>query len=190
MTKCYRRRGTVLRIAWLLGMTLLLAVSLSGCIWYRPLTLSGMKEFETKVRSKYPLSVVTCQFTYETGVTITVYRFGFDEETAYGILSQLQPIVRDEKFIQELFELFEEERPNEHNWELGYRPGIRLHLTALWNDRYQFSARSTKEGYNSGWDPDSYTWDGYTTWYGTEFVDHVPREITPEEIQQKIDRYS
>ena len=55
---------------------------------------------------------------------------------------------------------------------------------------YQFSARATKEGYNSGYDPDSYTWDGYATWYGTKFVDHVPYEITPEEIEKAIAAYS
>lgn len=55
---------------------------------------------------------------------------------------------------------------------------------------YQFSARATKEGYNSGYDPDSYTWDGYTTWYGTKYVDHVPYEITPEEIEKAIAAYS
>lgn len=113
-----------------------------------------------------------------------------DEEFAYTVLGILQPIVRDEAFIQDLFALFEEEASGDHNWELGRRPEIRLYLDARGYSQYQFVTRATKEGYNSGYDPDSYTWDGYATWYGTKFVDHVPHEITPEEIEKAIAAYS
>ncbi len=37
---------------------------------------------------------------------------------------------------------------------------------------------------------ESYAWDGYTTWYGTEFTDQKPREISPEEIEEAVERYS
>lgn len=171
-------------------MCLLCVFIFSSCTLYRPLNLPQLQSFSQSVHKKYPLAQVSCKYEYGAGVSITVSKLKFDEETAYSILSYLQPIVCDEDFIQALFELFEEQSHGDPNWKNGRRPEIRLYLDVWGNSRYQFVTRATKEGYNSGYDPDSYTWDGYTTWYGTEYVDHVPREITPEEIEEAIERYS
>lgn len=179
-----------LRLFWAVVMALFLVANLSGCIAYRPLRLPQLQEFERNVRLKYPLSAISCKYDYEVGVSITVDRLAFDEECAYTILGYLQPIVRDEEFIQDLFELFEEESHGEPNWENGRRPKIYVFLSVCGFDRYQFTTRATKEGYNSGRDPDSYTWDGYTTWYGTEVVNNVPQEIYSETIKEKIEQYS
>lgn len=160
-----------------------------GCTLYRPLELSQLKDFKESVLRAYPLSQISCKYEYGAGVSITVNKFTFDEETTYSILSCLQPIVCDESFIQDLFDLFEKESHDDPNWKNGRRPEIRLYMNVWGNSRYQFVTRATKEGYNSGYNPDSYTWDGYTTWYGTEFVNHVPREITPEEIEEAIEKY-
>lgn len=163
----------------------LLLATLSGCISYLPLELPQMREFKESVLKKYPRAKVYCNYQYHgRGVDISAINVLVDEEFAYTVLGILQPIVCDEGFIQDLFELYEEEDGGEYNWERGERPDIGLYIGP-----YQFSARATKEGYNSGYDPDSYTWDGYTTWYGTEFVDHEPREITPEEIEETIAKY-
>lgn len=170
-------------------LSFLLIINLSGCTRYSPLQMSQLQEFKKKVLKEYPLSFVSIKYEYYDGVTITVSRFGIDEECAYTVLSYLQPIVHNEKFIRELFALFEEESHGEPNWDNGMRPDIHLYLDVWWNSRYQFVTRATKEGYNSGYDPDSYTWDGYTTWYGTEYVDHVSQEITPEEIEEAIEGY-
>lgn len=171
-------------IKYVLSAFLLLA-TLSGCTSYRPLDLPQMREFKESVLKEYPRAKVYCNYRYDWGVDISAINVLVDEEFAYTVLSILQPIVCDEGFIQDLFELYEEEADGDHNWKLGQRPDIGLYIGP-----YQFSARATKEGYNSGYDPDSYTWDGYTTWYGTEFVNHEPREITPEEIEEAIERYT
>lgn len=184
-----KKAGTVSRAACVVLLMCFLAASLSGCTLYHPLRLPQLREFEQNVRREYPLSAVSCKYEYGTGVSITVSGMSFEEECAYTILGYLQPIVCDEDFIQDLFELFEKESHGDHNWKLGMRPDIRLHLAAGTNDRYQFTARATKELYNSGRDPDSYTWDGYATWYGTEFVGSLPREITPKEIGEAVKRY-
>ena len=149
-----------------------------------------LQEFQESVRKEYPRADVSCRYEYGAGVSIRASNTVVDEEFAYTVLGILQPIVRDEAFIQDLFALFEEEASGDHNWELGRRPDIQLRIEVGGSSVYQFSARATKEGYNSGYDPDSYTWDGYTTWYGTKFVDHVPYEITPEEIEKAIAAYS
>lgn len=179
-----KRNGIALCLA-----LLFLAATLSGCIWYGPLRMYQLQVFERQVYGRYPLSYVSCKYDYGAGVSITVNRLGFDEETAYTILGYLQPIVSNEEFIQELFDLFEEAGHGDPNWDNGMRPDIRLYLDVWGNSRYQFVTRATKEGYNSGYDPNSYTWDGYTTWYGTEFVDHVPREITSGEIEEALEKY-
>ena len=162
----------------------LLLATLSGCRDFRPLQLPQMQEFKERVLKEYPLARVSCQYEHGRDVSISVSNALMVEEFAYTVLSILQPIVCDEGFIQDLFELYEEEADDGHNWKLGERPEINLGIGF-----YRFITRATKETYNSGYDPDSYTWDGYTTWYGTEFVDHVPREITPEEIEAAIEKY-
>ena len=178
-----RKKGILLLLIFLFSLII------PGCTLYRPLTLSQLQGFKNSVLRAYPLSQISCKYEYGAGVVITVSRSGFSEKSAYIILSYLQPITRDEDFIQALFELFEKQSHEDPNWENGQRPEIRLYLDVWGSSRYQFVTRATKEGYNSGYDPDSYTWDGYTTWYGTEYVDHVPREITPEEIEEAIERY-
>ncbi len=172
-----------------LGALVLVAI-LAGCTLYRPLRLSQLQEFAQSVYGKYPHHTVSCKYEYGAGVSIEVDGSDMDEECAYTILGCLQPLVCDEDFIQDLFALFEKESNGDPNWKNGRRPEIRLYLNADENSRYQFSTRATKEGYNSGYDPDSYTWDGYTTWYGSEFADQKPREISPEEIEEAVERYS
>lgn len=185
-----KENRTLSRISFLVIMVLVLAVNLSGCTLYRPLQLSQLREFEQSIHREYPFSIISCKYEYGAGVSITVSRLVFSEECAYTILGYLQPVVCNEDFIQDLFELFEKESNGDPNWKNGQRPEIRLYLDVGGNSRYQFSTRATKEGYNSGYDPDSYTWDGYTTWYGTEFVDREPREISPEEIEEAVVKYS
>ena len=193
-----RRSHGRLRIACLTLAVLFLAATLSGCIAYRPLRLSQMREFEQKVRAKYPLSRIKCQYDYGAGVDISITRFSFNEECVYTILGYLKPIVSDEEFIEELFELYETESHGDPNWKRGYRPRIWLNLYTQWgNSSYQFNATAYKENYNSAHDPDSYTWDGYTTWWGTEHVkngpgyeDDVHREIVPPEIERAVEKYS
>ncbi len=182
-----------LPIIWLVLSSVFLTLLFSGCIVYHPLRLSQLREFERDVHKKYPFAAVSCKYEHAGPVTITVNRSSFDEECAYTILGCLQPIVRDEDFIRDLFDSYErrlKDTPYWETWKSGWRPEIYLSLDANRYTRYQFSTRATKEGYNSGYAPDSYTWDGYTTWYGTEYVDHVPREITPEEIEEAVKRYS
>ena len=190
MARRFWSRGRVRRMAWAAVMALLCALACSGCIAFRPLQLPQLQEFQESVRKEYPRADVSCHYEYGAGVSIRASNTVVDEEFAYTVLGILQPIVRDEAFIQDLFALFEEEASGDHNWELGRRPDIQLRIEVGGSSVYQFSARATKEGYNSGYDPDSYTWDGYATWYGTKFVDHVPHEITPEEIEKAIAAYS
>ncbi len=174
---------------WSILLSFIIALVFSGCTTYRNLNLSKIQEFKQDVLQTYPLSQVTCKYDYESGVTITINRLNYSEECAYTILNYLRPIVRDEVFIQELFELFEKESNGDPNWKNGRRPRIRLYLDVWGNSRYQFVTSATQERYNSGYDLDSYTWDGYTTWYGTKFVNDEPREITPEEIEEAIEKY-
>ncbi len=184
-----RKRRNVVRMFCVFLAVCLLITSLSGCLFYRPLRFSQLQEFEQNVHKDYPGLLIRCRYVNIAGVYIDVFGPDFDEECAYRILGYLQPVVSDEEFIQDLFDLFEKER-DEHNWKLGWRPVIYLCLSVGKKNRYQFSTRATKEGYNSGRDPDSYTWDGYTTWYGTEFLNQVPKEISPEEIEEAVKRYS
>lgn len=186
----YQSMKTFTRILCIVLMAALLTASLSGCIAYRPLRLPQLREFERNVHRKYPFAFVSCKYAYGAGVSITVSRFTFDEECAYTILGYLRPIVCDEEFIQDLFELYEKESHGNPNWKNGDYPEIYLHLTAVWYDRYQFSTRATLEGYNSAYDPDSYTWDGYTTWYGTEIVNGLPQQIPQERHKEALERYS
>lgn len=193
-----KRNGTLFRAACIALMAVFLMASLSGCTSYRPLRLSQMREFEQKVRAKYPFSIVKCQYHYGAGVNISVTRFSFDQECVYTILGYLKPIVCDEEFIEDLFELYEGESHNDPNWKRGYRPRIWLNLYTHWGDSsYQFSTTAYLENYNSGFDPESYTWDGYTTWWGTEHIKNGPgheddgyREIAPKEIERAVERYS
>lgn len=188
---CKKRNRCAFRSFCIFLAACFLAVNLSGCTCYHPLRLSQLREFEQNVRKSYPLSLVSCKYDYGAGVFIQVTRSSFDEECAYTILGYLKPIVCDEEFIRELFELFEKESHGEPNWKNGMRPDIYLNLTAETTNRYQFSTRANKEGYNSGRAPDSYTWDGYTTWYGTEIIGKASyREISPEEIEEAIKQYS
>lgn len=170
-------------IKYVLSAFLLLA-TLSGCLQYQSLDLPQMREFKESVRKEYPHAQVYCSYEDHAVVDITVIHPQMDEESAYTVLGILQPIVRDEDFIQDLFELFEKDADGAYSWETYGYPDIGLYIGP-----YQFRARATKEGYNSGYDPDSYTWDGYTTWYGTEFVNDEPREITPKEIEETIAKY-
>lgn len=193
--RCREKRNRSLpRIFCLVFLVSFLAANLSGCTCYRPLRLPQLREFEQNVLRKYPLSMVSCKYAYEDNVTITVSGASFDEECAYTILGYLKPIVCDEDFIQDLFDFYErqfKDRPNWGTWKSGWRPDINVYLNAMGRySKYRFSTSANKEAYNSGYDPDSYTWDGYTTWYGTEYVDSVPREISPEEIEEALERYS
>lgn len=138
----------------------------------------------------YPQTSVSCRYEYGAGVHITVTGRAFDDECAFTILGRLREVVSDEAFIQDLFELFEKESHGDPNWKNGERPGIWLYFEVKGKDQYQFMAMANKEIYNSGRSPDSYTWDGYTTWYGTEIVNGSIREISSEEIQEEIKKYS
>lgn len=138
----------------------------------------------------YPRTSVSCRYNYEASVHITVTGSVFDDESAFTILGRLRAVVSDEAFIQDLFELFEKESHGDPNWKNGRRPEIWLYLSVDGKDRYQFTAGANKEVYNSGRPPDSYTWDGYATWYGTEIVDGSLREITSDEINEEIKKYS
>ena len=84
-----------------------------------------LQEFQESVRKEYPRADVSCHYEYGAGVFIRASNTVVDEEFAYTVLGILQPIVRDEAFIQDLFALFEEEASGDHNWELGWRPDIR-----------------------------------------------------------------
>lgn len=185
--------GKNLSLARIIAMNLLaviLAASLCGCTLFRPLGLPQLREFKKDVRKLYPHTSVSCQYNYEAGVHITVTGPNFDEESAFTILGHLRAVVSDEAFIQDLFELFEKESHGDQNWKNGERPEIWLYLCVDGKDRYQFTAGAYKEVYNSGRSPDSYTWDGYTTWHGTEIVNGSIREISSEEIQEEIKKYS
>lgn len=189
-TKEHKRyKKKVYRCFCILLLALSLAVSLCGCIWYQPLWLPQLQEFGKSVRNEYPHTSVSCRYDYGAGVNITVTGPDFDDESAFTILGRLRAAVSDEDFIQDLFELFEKESHGDPNWKNGRRPEIWLHLASDDKDRYQFTARANKEAYNSGRSPDSYTWDGYTTWYGVEFVNGMLREIGSEEIEEAIKGY-
>lgn len=191
LMKNHCKKGkTVSRIAGMILAAFLLAAAFSGCTWSRTLRLPQLREFQQSVSSTYPDAKVSCKYSYGAGVMITVRRSSFDPECVYTILGDLKPIVCDENFIEDLFTLFEKEAHGDHNWELGERPVIYLYFEVGGNARYQFSTRATLEGYNSAYDPDSYTWDGYTTWYGTEIVNDEYLEISPEEIEEAVKRYS
>ena len=184
------RPNTKINIQAILFITIVIFVILCpGCSTYRDLHLSHMEKFQELVQAKYPSAKVFCKYEYASHVYLTVERESFDEEAAYTILGILQSIVREDSFVEDLFDFYGTQLEEEPNWKNGWRPTIRLYLDAEGYSRYQFSARATKEVYNSGYDPDSYTWDGYSTWYGMEYVDHVPRDISPEEIEEAIERY-
>lgn len=181
-SRCKKRYANASRILCMLLVCLLLAASLGGCTYYRNLDLPQLREFKRSVRKAYPNTRVSCKFDYWAGVNITVTASKFDSECIYTILGYLQPIVSDEEFIQDLFEVYEKESPNEHNWKLGYRPDIYLCFNVDGRIPYQFFASAYKENYNSGLSPDDYTWDGYTTWCGNGF--------SPERIQEMVKKYS
>ena len=145
MARRFWSRGRGRRMAWAAVLASLCALVCSGCTVYRPLDLSQLREFEQSVRKKYPFSYVSCQYEYQGDVYITVNRLEYDEETAYSILGALQPIVRDEGFIQDLFALFEEEASGDHNWELGQRPDIQLRIEVGGSSVYQ-SAQEHQRG--------------------------------------------
>ena len=67
-----------------------------------------LQEFQESVRKEYPRADVSCRYEYGAGVSIRASNTVVDEEFAYTVLGILQPIVRDEGFIQDLFALFEE----------------------------------------------------------------------------------
>lgn len=185
-----RKKGKLLRAVCIAVLACFLMSGLFGCAYFRSLRLPQLQEFEQQIRKEYPHTSVSCQYEYGAGVMITVKGSDFDDERAYAILGLLQPIVCDEDFILELFTFFEKESNGDPNWKLGRRPDIQLRLDVDGISRYQFWTSATKENYNSGKDPDSYTWDGYTTWFGTEFVAGSPREISSDEVEQFLKRYS
>ncbi len=181
----HKKAGKLFRISCIVLMAFFLAANLSGCRVYLPLRLSQLREFERDVHKKYPFAAVSCKYEDTGPVTITVTRSSFDEECAYTILGCLQPVVCDEDFIRDLFDSYERRLKNTPYWETwksGWRPAIYLFLDANRHTRYYFVAGAAKHD-------DS--WDGYTTWYGTENVsDDEIREITPEEIEEAVKRYS
>lgn len=128
MARRFWSRGRVRRMAGAAVLALLCALACSGCIAFRPLQLPQMQEFQESVRKEYPRADVSCHYEYGAGVSIRASNTVVDEEFAYTVLGILQPIVRDEAFIQDLFALFEEEASGDHNWELGWRPGIQLRI--------------------------------------------------------------
>ena len=184
------RKGPSRSVCLRMGLALLLLVNLWGCIWYRPLRIPQLREFERAVHQKYPRTGVWCEYEYGAGVSITVERRDIDEECAYTVLGYLYPIVTEEAFIQELFTLFERESHGDPNWKNGARPDIWLFLEVDGKYRYQFCAGANQETYNSGRSPDSYTWDGYATWYGIENGEGWSREISAQEVREGIERYS
>ncbi|MCI9226166.1 MAG: hypothetical protein HFE91_12000 [Acutalibacter sp.] len=184
------KKGNIYRYLCIILLTLLLAVNLCGCIWYQPLRLQQLRKFEKSIREDYPNTSVSCKYEYEAGVNITVTGPDFDDESAFSILSRLRATVSDEAFIKDLFELFEKESHDDPNWKNGMRPEIWLYLSVDGKDRYQFTAGANKEIYNSGRSPDSYTWDGYKTWYGTEIKEGEYRDITSEEVEEAINKFS
>lgn len=173
------KKEKLFRAACAALLVCLLTAGLFGCTLFRSLRLPQLQEFEQHVRKEYPHTSVSCEYEYGAGVMIRVEGSDFDDEDAYTILGYLQPIVRDERFISDLFTLFEKESNGDPNWKLGYRPDIQLCLNVEGMDCYHFFTHATKEGYNSGKDPASYTWDGYTTWFGTKFVNQVPQPFDP-----------
>lgn len=193
MNKTYhsvRRNRKVRRILCLVLAILLVAATLSGCILYNELRIPQLREFKQNVYKDYPDTSVSCKYDYGAGVNITVTGPDFDDESAFTILGCLLPVVSDEDFIEDLFELFERESHGDPNWKNGMRPEIWLYLSVDGKDRYQFTARANKEVYNSGRSPDSYTWDGYKTWYGTEIKKDGYRDITSEEVKEAIKKFS
>ena len=115
---------------WSILLSFIIALVFSGCTTYRNLNLSKIQEFKQDVLQTYPLSQVTCKYDYESGVTITINRLNYSEECAYTILNYLRPIVRDEVFIQELFELFEKESNGDPNWKNGVEP-LAIHVSRI-----------------------------------------------------------
>lgn len=115
-------------MAWAAALALLCALACSGCLALRPIQLPQMQEFQESVRKEYPRADVSCRYEYGAGVSIRASNTVVDEEFAYTVLGILQPIVRDEAFIQDLFALFEEKASGDHNWELGWRPDIQLRI--------------------------------------------------------------
>ena len=128
MARRFWSRGRVRRMAGAAVLALLCALACSGCIAFRPLQLPQLQEFQESVRKEYPRADVSCHYEYGAGVSIRASNTVVDEEFAYTVLGILQPIVRDEGFIQDLFALFEEEASGDHNWELGRRPDIQLRI--------------------------------------------------------------
>lgn len=183
-------KKTVKRLSAIALTALFLAANLSGCIWEKNLRLSQLEEFKRNVYQKYPDASVSCKYDYGAGVHITVQKQSFDEESAYTLLGWLKPIVSDEEFIEDLFELYEKESHGEPNWKNGMRPVIWFDLSANGKYRYRFTASANKEVYNSGRSPDSYTWDGYKTWYGSDNENGGHRSISAEEVEEGIKKYS
>ncbi|MCH5353926.1 MAG: hypothetical protein J1E06_10755 [Acutalibacter sp.] len=190
------RRSMLFQIACLGLAAVLLAASLGGCMTYTPLRLAQLKEFERKVRSKYPLSIVECKYARGVWVDINVTKSGFDEESAYIILGYLTEIVRDEEFIED-FLAFHEEQGKKHPKEAGlwYPPHLYLNLME-WGETsysYRFTAYPYEENYNSARPKDSYTWEGYAKWYGTIISKDGPLydvELSPEKVEEAIKRYA
>ena len=90
------------RMAWAAALALLCALACSGCLALRPIQLPQMQEFQESVRKEYPRADVSCRYEYGAGVSIRASNTVVDEEFAYTVLGILQPIVRDEAFIQDL----------------------------------------------------------------------------------------
>ena len=188
------RRGVLFRLTCLALAVVLLAVSLGGCMTYTPLRLAQLKEFERKVRSKYPFSTVECKYARGEWVDINVSSFSFDEESAYTILGYLTEIVRDEEFIEDFLAFHEKEaqkKPKE-TW-LWYPPELNLNLLIWGQKSYTFTAYPYEENYNSARPRDSYTWEGYANWYGTIFSKDGPLydvELSPEEVEEMLAKYA
>ena len=186
-----------MRVVCVILALLILATSLSGCIAYRPLRLSQLREFERKVHSKYPLASVSCKYAYGADVAIDVSRVTVDEESAYTILGYLRPIVSGEDFLNDFLEFFEEEKQKHPKWPMERPPDIYLDLYGGKVCHYQFTTRAYTQNYDDVQGSYFYTWDGYTTWYGGRTLFHGPgyeddehQEIHADEIEEALKKYS
>lgn len=146
-------------------------LNLSSCMTMYNFEPDEIREFKKKVSAfdRPEKMGISSRYSYGSALEVTVSSASsFEKETVFSVLSLFIPIAKSEEFQSKLFEAYRRQAPGDINWELGWRPTIRLEFRVKGKLQYCFVADYYLEGYNSANDPNSYTFDGYVSWEGGE----------------------
>lgn len=170
-------------------IALCLAVLITGCEQTKNLKLKQIEELKSNIYKSHLRTVRGVKVNYSgAGVNFIITVKKCKEPEVYSILADIDALLQDKTFIDNMFEAYSKSLVDRNDWDNGYRPVVHVwfrdRLDRL--ERYTFIATYYTQNYNSGMAASDYIYDGYSTWYGSKVSGNDEVEISPKEIDTRI----